>query len=175
MLQVLVTYASKHHATAEIAEAIAETLQRSPHLNVTTKTVYGIKDIDAYQAVVLGSAVYAGQWQMGAVNFLKDHLSELSQRPVWLFSSGPSGEGDPKTLLKGWTYPEGLKSTIEKIAPRDIAVFHGKIDMNSLGFGERTIVKMVKAPVGDYRNWDQIHAWANDIALSLLSNISSTN
>jgi menaquinone-dependent protoporphyrinogen oxidase len=99
MAKILVAYASKHNATAEIANAIGETLRQSDALEVDVRSVDSVKDIALYDAVVLGSAVYVGRWQGEAADFLKQHEKELAQRPLWLFSSGPTGEGDPKALL----------------------------------------------------------------------------
>jgi menaquinone-dependent protoporphyrinogen oxidase len=50
-----------------------------------------------------------------------------------------------------------------QIQPRDITVFHGKLDKAELALWERLIVTGVKAPVGDYRNWGQIQEWAGKI------------
>jgi len=46
-------------------------------------------------------------------------------------------------------------------------VFHGKLDPDQLGLFERWIVRMVKAPVGDFRDPPTIEAWASDIAAKL--------
>jgi menaquinone-dependent protoporphyrinogen oxidase len=43
-------------------------------------------------------------------------------------------------------------------------VFAGKIDKGALGFGERAIVRALKVPQGDFRNWTQIREWAEHIA-----------
>ena len=166
MPTVLVAYATKHHATAEIAEAIGEEL-RQAGLNVDIRDVNTVTSIAPYGAVIVGSAVYVGQWQPAAVKFLETHEGELAQRPVWLFSSGPTGSGDPVSLMKGWAFPESLKPLAERIAPRDIALFHGKIDPTRLNFLERTAVKMVKAPVEDSRDWKLIREWAHAVAYAL--------
>ena len=166
MPTVLVAYATKHHATAEIAEAIGEEL-RQAGLKVDIRDVNTITSIAPYAAVVVGSAVYAGHWQPSAIQFLEAHEGELAQRPVWLFSSGPTGSGDPVSLMKGWSFPEGLKSLAERIGPRDIALFHGKIDPTRLNFLERAAVKMVKAPVEDSRDWKLIREWAHAVAYAL--------
>jgi menaquinone-dependent protoporphyrinogen oxidase len=167
MPKILVTYATKHHSTAEIAEAIAEELRRSPAATVESQPVESVKDIAGYDAVVLGSAVYVGQWQGPAADFLKDHEQELAQRPVWIFSSGPTGEGDPAVILKGWELPEALKPIVDRIKPRDVAVFHGNLDAKKLNLFEKAMVKGVKAPMGDFRNWTEIRAWAANIAREL--------
>jgi menaquinone-dependent protoporphyrinogen oxidase len=46
-------------------------------------------------------------------------------------------------------------------------VFAGKLDKAELGRLERTMVRAVRAPMGDYRDWDDIAAWAASIADSL--------
>jgi menaquinone-dependent protoporphyrinogen oxidase len=120
---------------------------------------------------VLGSAVYAGQWRKEAVDFLKAHEVELTTMPVWFFSSGPTGEGNPVELMHGWRFPEALKAIADRIHPRDIAFFHGELDMNRLNFGEKLIVKGLHAPIGDFRDWVVIHDWADTIAQSLKGEI----
>ena len=50
---------------------------------------------------------------------------------------------------------------------RDHRIFAGRIDSRQLGFGERAILRMVKAPEGDFRSWDEIRAWAGEIAAAL--------
>jgi menaquinone-dependent protoporphyrinogen oxidase len=163
---ILIAYATKYGATAEIAEKIAEAL-RGEGLQAEVLPAERAGDPTPYAAVVLGSAVYAGQWRKEAASFLQANEQALAGRPVWLFSSGPTGEGDPVELMKGWRFPEALQAIADRIQPRDIAFFHGEIDMNELSLPEKLIVKGIKAPTGDYRNWQAISAWAAAIAEEL--------
>lgn len=164
--QVLVAYATKYGATAEIAEKIGEVL-RQADLRTDVLPVDKVSDLTPYQAVVLGSAVYIGKWRKEAVNFLKANEKLLAERPVWLFSSGPTGEGDPEELLSGWRFPEGLQTITDRIQPREIAVFHGEVDTEKLNFIEKWMVKNVKSPIGDFRDWETITSWATAIAEEL--------
>ena len=41
------------------------------------------------------------------------------------------------------------------------------LDRTKLGFGERMMVKAVKAPDGDFRDWNAISAWADEIGREL--------
>src|SRR5690606_8499258 len=125
-------------------------------LITVVRPVEMVNDLRQYDAVVLGSAVYAGQWRKEAAEFLSRNERRLMERPVWLFSSGPTGEGDPVALTKGWTFPEAQRPIAERIHPRDIVVFSGELDMEKLNLPEKLIVKGVKAPVGDYRDWHTI-------------------
>jgi menaquinone-dependent protoporphyrinogen oxidase len=172
MTEILVVYASKHNSTAEIAKAISEVLRQSGDFQVDIRSVEVVEDITPYDVVLLGSAVYAGNWQAAAAAFLQKHETELAQRAVWLFSSGPTGEGDPKTLMKGWELPEALRPIARRIKPRDVAVFSGKLDPASLNFFTRMLVKAINASafrIGDFRDWNMIRAWAAVIAQALES------
>ena len=164
---VLVTYASKYGATKEIAERIGEVL-RQAGLPTDVYLVNGIRDLNPYKAVILGSAVYVGKWHKEAVEFLQTHEKILADRPVWLFSSGPTGEGDPVELVEGKRLPPDLQPAVNRIQPRDIAVIHGYINPDKINFIEKWAIKsLVKKPFGDFRDWDAITSWATSIADAL--------
>lgn len=163
---VLVAYASKYGATEEIAARIGQEL-REAGISSEVKPVDQVNELAPYGAVILGSAVYAGQWLKEAVAFLKNNEEALAQRPVWIFSSGPTGEGDPVELMKGWRLPEALQPIADRIQPRDIAFFSGELDLGKLNLAEKLIVKAMKAPTGDYRDWESIETWAREIAAIL--------
>ena len=164
--RVLVAYATKYGATAEIAEAIGETLRKAD-MTVDVAEVEAAVAVATYDAVVLGSAVYAGHWRKEAVEFLDVEKTNLADRPVWFFSSGPTSEGDPIEAMDGWRFPEGQQPLADQIGPRDITVFGGCIDPDRLNLGEKLILKAVKAQTGDFRDWDAIDAWAAGIAETL--------
>jgi menaquinone-dependent protoporphyrinogen oxidase len=165
-VQVLVAYATKHGATAEIAEKIGQVL-RQAGLRTDVLPADRVSDPTPYQAVVLGSAIYAGQWRNEAATFLEANEKALAERPVWLFSSGPTGEGDPVQLMNGWRFPEALQPVADRIQARDIVFFHGVLDTKKLGLAEKLIVKALKAPSGDFRDWEAITSWAASIAATL--------
>jgi menaquinone-dependent protoporphyrinogen oxidase len=164
--KILVTYATKHGGTTEIAEKIGQTLQQAG-LQVDVLPVEQVDSLGSYDAVVLGSAVYAGHWRKEAVDFLENNEQVLAQRPVWIFSSGPTGEGDPIALMKGWRFPEGQWEVAERIHPRDITLFHGDLNMDKLNLAEKIIIKGVRAPTGDFRDWEVISSWATGIVEAL--------
>jgi menaquinone-dependent protoporphyrinogen oxidase len=170
--QVLVAYGTKYGATAEIADGIAEVL-RAAHLTVTVAPANQVDDVTKYGAVVLGSAVYAGSWQKDAAHLLESNESALVSRPVWLFSSGPTGAGDPVETMHGWRFPDALKPIAERIKPRDIAVFGGKIDLDKLHLPERLIILAMRVKTGDFRNWDVIRAWAGQIVSELTQTVAA--
>jgi menaquinone-dependent protoporphyrinogen oxidase len=166
-IKVLVAYATKKGATAEIAEEIGRVLQQAGLLTDILPTDR-VTDLSLYKAVVLGSAVYIGQWQKKAAAFLQANEEKLAELPVWLFSSGPTGKGDPVQLMNGWRFPKALQPIADRIHTRDIAVFHGVLDMKKLNLAEKWMIKNVKAPLGDFRDWEAINAWARAISDALL-------
>lgn len=159
--RILVAGASRHGATLDIVDAIASVLTHRG-FSVIDKPLEEVSDPGGFDAVVIGSAVYVGRWMGDAVDFIDNHADELCRIPVWLFSSGPIGdppmpEGDPTEV------PE----LIDKIQARGHRIFAGRLDKDRLGLGERLIVSMVRAPSGDFRDFPQVAAWANEIADSL--------
>jgi menaquinone-dependent protoporphyrinogen oxidase len=165
-MKLLVAYASKYGSTAEIADVIGQELRKRQH-QVEVKSVEDVDSLDRYDGFVIGSALYAGGWMKSAVSFLRSNEEGLKSHPVWLFSSGPTGQGDPNQILEGWTFPEDLEAVTEKIQPKDIFLFHGKIDPDRLSSTERMIIKSVKATVGDFRDWLVVRGWARRIDMDL--------
>ena len=166
-MNILITYASKYGATQEIAEKIGEVI-RQAGLQADILPIGSIQDLTPYEAVILGSAVYIGKWLKEAERFLQANEKILADRPLWLFSSGPTGEGDPVELVEGWHLPAALQPVANRIRPRDIAVFHGYINPGKINFIEKWAVKsLVRKPFGDFRDWDSIVTWATGIAETL--------
>ena len=160
-MKVLVSVASKHGATGEIGEIVAVVL-RAAGIDVEEHPPQEVSSIDSYDAVVLGSAVYAGRWLEPARAFGERHASELSARPVWLFSSGPLGD-PPMPVAES---PDAL-ALAERIGARGHRSLAGRLERAELGFLERTITKAVRASDGDFRDWVAIRSWAGEIAGSL--------
>ncbi len=164
--KILVAFGSKYGATAGIAEKIGEVLRESG-FSVDIKPADAAGDLNGYDAVILGSGVYAGGWLKTAADLLKKQEKVLATLPVWLFSSGPTGKGDPLELVKDWQFPEMLQPIADRINPRGISLFQGAMDLDKLNFAEKLIIKAMKGPLGDFRNWEAITAWAESIAASL--------
>ena len=102
-MRVLVAYATRHGATAGIAELVAAALTTAG-LSAEARPVEDVKDAGPYDAVVVGGAAYMFHWLKPAVSFARRHHKRLAARPVWLFSSGPLGtdlvDKDGKNVLE---------------------------------------------------------------------------
>ena len=174
-MRVLVAYASRHGATAGIAERIAAALTAAG-LSAEAQAVEDVKNVEPYDAVVLGGAAYMFHWLKSAMAFSRRHRKELAARPVWLFSSGPLGtdlvDKDGKNVLET-TRPKEFDELTELLHPRGEQVFFGAYDPDApaVGLGERFVQRVPAAraalPAGDFRNWPAIDAWAAQIAAEL--------
>ena len=156
---ILVAYASKHGSTQGIAEHIARRLSELG-LEAEARSVEAVHDLGTPDAVILGSAVYAGSWMKEATEFAHRFGDVLSSVPVWLFTSGPLGEH----VDDAEEQPRQLEELRGTLRPRGHEIFFGALTREQLSFGERMIAKAVKAPEGDFRDWDAIAAWADTIA-----------
>jgi menaquinone-dependent protoporphyrinogen oxidase len=178
-MEILVAYASRTGFTKGIAEFIGERL-RSKGPVVDVQNVNSVKDVSRYDAFVIGSAVYMFHWEKDAKKFLSKNRVVLSTRPVWLFSSGPVGTS--KTNDKGRDLldvtvsgPKEIEELQKAVKPRDHKVFFGGLDGSKLtgatGFMYRMVRKSESAresmPEGDFRDWNEIGAWAEGIAAAV--------
>lgn len=77
MTRVLVAFARKMGSTKEIAEAIGARLTERGCQTVV-RSAETVDSVDGYDAVVLGSAVYAAGWRPDAVRFVRRHRHQLA-------------------------------------------------------------------------------------------------
>lgn len=177
-MTVLVAYASRYGATAEIAERIAATLTAQGHDAVArpvTAAGSGSAVADA-DAVVLGSAVYMGHWRKEAAEFVEQHRAALAGRPVWFFSSGPlPGAKVPDRAAGNAAEEDGTPheapGAVAAVGAREHRVFDGRLDPARLGVRDRLIRALPAGkgllPEVDGRDWPAIEEWARGIARQL--------
>jgi len=160
-MRVLVSAATRYGATAEIGQAIGEVLGEHG-LEPAVVPPERVGGLDGFDAVVVGSAVYAGHWLKPARELVDRLGGELAGRPVWLFSSGPVG--DPP---KPDEDPVDVTEVLAATGARGHRVFAGKLLRKQLSFPERAIVSALRVPEGDFRDWAEVRRWAAGIADAL--------
>jgi menaquinone-dependent protoporphyrinogen oxidase len=160
---VLVAYASKHSATAEIAERIAAAMSEAG-CAAEARPASEVRDLSGYRAVVLGSAVYAKRWRPAARSFARWHVGALRNMPVWLFSSGPIGavEEHPTTPM-----PPFAERLMARLDAREHVMFGGRVPTDPGNFIERAMLKNTPPERRDARDWPAIEAWARRVAAQL--------
>ena len=165
-MTVLVAAASEHGATGEIATWIGAELAANG-IDVDVRKLDDVDDVARYEAFVVGSGVYFGQWHKGARSFLDDHSGELASRPTWLFSSGPI-VGDPPPPDDPAAMRAGLvESLVETTHAREHKLFGGKLDKGTLNWCEKVAVRCAHASEGDHRDRAAVDEWAAKIGREL--------
>lgn len=169
--RVLVAFATKAGSTREIAEVVGEEL-RALGLTADVRPVDSVEDVHAYDAVLLGSAVYFGQWRPEALRFGERFARELRERPVWMFDSGPLNDSPDSGRTEPVVEADALG---ERIGSRPRMTFGGRLFPDSAGFLTRRIMASGKAGTyGDHRNLPRVRTWARGIGSELVKLPGST-
>lgn len=171
-MTVLVTYATRYGATAEIAERIALTLI-GQGVDARAQQITKVRDLAGVDAFVVGSAVYFGSWLKPATAFVERNREALAEHPVWLFSSGPlpgavvpekvahatsdhptdaapgaasgaaSGAGTGDApASRDDARPKGVDELATSLGARGHQVFQGALDPHKLGVRDKMIRAM---------------------------------
>jgi len=165
-VRVLVSAASMHGSTSDIAQVIAQVLVEQG-LAVTVREPVDVQSIDDYDAVIIGSAVYMSHWLDPAKDLVNRCLEPLRARPVWLFSSGPVGNPVSKLALAMAKDPVEIAGLRIATHARDHRMFAGKLDRRILSHAQRASLLIFHGLEGDFRDWAEIREWASGIAEQL--------
>jgi menaquinone-dependent protoporphyrinogen oxidase len=160
-MQILVTVASRHGATAEIGSAIADALRADGHV-VDELAPEDVVDVAAYDAVVLGSAVYTAHWLPAARDLAARLADGLRARPVWVFSSGLATQPAARA-----NSPHELLALMRDVGAVGHRAFAGRLVRADLAFAERAIIAGARAKEGDHRDFAAVEAWGREIAAHL--------
>ena len=162
-MRILVSAASRHGSTTEVATRIAEAVRAGlpGDTGVEVLSAADVGDTASYDAFVLGSSVYLGRWLEDARE-LAGRIAAQPPRPLWLFSCGPIG--DPARPAED---PAEIGDLVRTTHAHGHRLFAGRLDRHRLGIGEKAVVMALRVPDGDYRDWDAIAAWGARIAAEL--------
>jgi menaquinone-dependent protoporphyrinogen oxidase len=164
--KILVGYATRYGSTQEVADAIATTL-RERGSEVDLNPLQQVRNLDQYQAVVIGAPLFMFHWHKDALNFLSRHRKALTGRPLAIFALGPTHVPyDEKEWLEARSQLDKELVKFPWLKPAEIKLFGGMYDPTRLRFP----LKMFAGaePASDIRDWKAIRAWAAGLKLALL-------
>ena len=160
MNKILVTYASRAGSTFEIAAYVAEVL-RAAGATVDVAPIPAVHEVKGYDALVIGSAIRMGRWLPEAIAFVQTHHESLSHIPsAYFLVSGLLRNNDPEIRCKVLAYLDPVRKILE---PTSIGMFAGKIDYSRMDGFDRSIAEAVSSAEGDWRNWEAIRCWAQEL------------
>jgi menaquinone-dependent protoporphyrinogen oxidase len=152
----LIAYATKHDSTHQVAELVADVL-RDDGLDVDVRPASAVTDVEPYDVVMIGGALYMGRWHRDARRLLSHHRAALAERPVFVFGMGPLEMVDEQIADSRKQLDHAL-SKVPEVKPIGVAIFGGVVDPEKLHFPFNHM------PAGDARDLDAIRGWAHAVA-----------
>lgn len=156
--RVLIAYGSANGSTAGIAETVARVL-REDGLTAEALPARSVTNLNPYDAVVVGGALYAGRWHRDARRFVRRYREDLAVRPVWFFSSGPLDD-----TASGQDLPPvpGVRKAMTRLDVREHITFGGRLAEEAGGRMARMLLRDGRG--GDFRDLAATETWAARIA-----------
>ncbi len=163
--KILVAYASRAGSTGEVAETTGQVLCEAGAA-VDVRLAKDVTDLSPYRAVVVGSGIRVGKWLPEAVGFVEKHRGVLSQVPVAYFAVCLTLKEDTEENRR--EVAAYLDPVREVVQPVDVGLFAGVMDYGKLPFIFRLMMKAMKSPEGDFRDWEAIRDWAGQVRARLV-------
>jgi menaquinone-dependent protoporphyrinogen oxidase len=162
---VLVAYASRAGSTAAVAQVVGQII-RDSGLRVEVRSVKEDVDPGHFDAVVLGTAIWIGKPLPEATQFLIRHGDALGRIPISYFILCDKLAVD---TAENRATARGYVTSLEELKqPMSVGVFAGARDFSTLNPILRWFVKhVIHLAEGDWRSWDLIRAWSNQLARAL--------
>ena len=161
--RILIAYATFAGSTQEVAVDIGKTLgERGFAVDVIP--VLEKPQVDAYNYVLIGSAVHGSKWLAEALKFVEANQAALSRTPVALFSVCLSGLAKDEAQLASArdTVYDPVRAFVTPVAE---VLFAGKVDRRGVALGLPGWLARF-FPTLDFRNWDKIRSWAQTVFVS---------
>jgi menaquinone-dependent protoporphyrinogen oxidase len=165
-MKALMTVASKHGSTLELGRAIAEVMT-GRGIEIDFHPPERVRSLSAYEAVILGSGVYANKMLPTMTALCYRWGDQLAARLVYFFCAGPLDASERTLLL----LPHDIRDLARQVGARAVKQFGGRMSLGELKSTERALMRMVGAKPGDYRDWDEALRWAGEISDDILDHM----
>jgi menaquinone-dependent protoporphyrinogen oxidase len=160
-MNVLITYTSRMGGTKDLAGAVAAGI--GTEAETVVLPIEEVGDLEGYDAVVVGGALYAGRWPRAGRRFVKRNAGALRDRPVWFFSSGPLDDSAHDHQIEP---TRSVRKQMGQVDARGHATFGGRLPEDAEGFPASA---MAKDNAGDWRHTEDARAWGGRLAAELAS------
>ena len=178
MSKTLIVYGTRYGAAASTSEEIAKTLRlEGMDVEVVNAKEQKIKDITAYDLVIVGSGVQIDRWTGEPEDFLKKFQKQLATKKVALFVCCGSATNKEKPEVVQRAKQKYLEEKAAKynLHPVALGLFGGIYNFNKVPWYAKKGMdsyrpklaadyKESEPGVYDTRDLDAIHAWAKELA-----------
>ena len=157
---VLVAYLSKAGSTKEVAEEIGKIFNTNG-IETDIKELTAVQNLDRYSGIIVGAPINGFRWLPEAEKFIEDNKERLKNLPTSYFMLSYLLKTGRDSLKKK------MKNTLSKaktiVTPVSTGLFGGKVDKNFPAVARVMFGVKKEAPL-DARDWDEIRAWATELA-----------
>jgi menaquinone-dependent protoporphyrinogen oxidase len=165
--KILIAYASESGTTGEVAEAIGDALCQDGN-TVETKWIKNVKDINNYDAIIIGSPIIYDNWMPEVRELVKNNQDILKNMPVAYFMTCMAlSSKEEKAMQQAIEYSDKLCALVPQVKPVSVGRFAGVLDYSKIPFIKRILAKAAMAmhnvEEGDYRDSNAIRTWAKNI------------
>jgi menaquinone-dependent protoporphyrinogen oxidase len=110
---------------------------------------------------MVGSAIRIGAWLPEAVEYVKSHQAALQGKTTAFFLVCLTlKDNTPENQQIVQAYLDPVRALVK---PQQEGFFAGKFFYKEHSLLERLLGRVIKIPEGDFRNWDTIRAWAEQV------------
>jgi menaquinone-dependent protoporphyrinogen oxidase len=162
MNSVLVVYGTKTGCTKGIAEHIGATLAEEG-FSVEVRPAEDRPDPTGHDAVVVGSGVRVGNWHTAVKQWVADNAGALKSRPTAFFTACLTMASEPEKADEVRAYTDALLAETG-VQLLDVGLFAGMNEPKRFSLPERLVLKALKAPQGDFRDFEVVAGWTREIA-----------
>jgi len=178
-LKAIVVYGTRWGGTAGVAEKVANTLRKLDYVVDVVDARKKTPDIASYNLVIVGSGIRADQWTKETSTFLEKNAKALRGKKLALFVSCQMADREEEAREKARNAYLLKISEQYGLRPVSFGFFGGFMDFKkSHGLLVDIIVRvngrnlrkngLDTRRVLDTRDWEQIEAWALEVAGAVL-------
>ncbi|HNU67812.1 MAG TPA: flavodoxin domain-containing protein [Myxococcota bacterium] len=161
-MKILVVYATHSGCTEDVARRIGTAL-RQGGAEVKVIPVESAPAPAGFDAVIVGSGVRAGKWHGPAIRWIEKHAAAVRAIPHAMFTVCLMMRDGQKKAPEVLAFTQPVFDRLD-LKPVGVGLFPGWFVPEKFPLFERIILKMMKTPMGDFRDFDAVDSWVSVVA-----------
>lgn len=172
-MKILVTYASAHGSTAEVAAFVGRNMM-AYDVDVVVAHADTVETIDEFDVVVMGSAIHASMWLPSLTQFMFRFEKQLLQKQLfmWLNCIIILEEGGLQQAQDSYIWDQALNKI--GLQRENITFLAGKLTWDKIDPNEKWLLstnyegkELPGNQSGDFRDWVAISNWVHGMMRQL--------